>query len=166
MTVQQRIKEVAKHFTGCHYCFANWAQLNTILDDIEEGKPTICYILPPSGTIRVDRGSTCFTDMPKTLIAFLTDTKLDFDGEENDEKIEQMKHLAMMFVRALNDSGYFQTIDEENINYSVPYDTADDNVTGIILTLPIQEQWRIMCNMPDDFGYVEKLEDVETETNE
>lgn len=155
LTVQQRIKKVAEHFTGCKYCFANWTQLNTILDDVEESKPTICYILPPSGNIRVSRGSTCFTDKPETQIAFLTTSELDFDGEQNDEKIEKMKRLAKMFIKALNESGLFKMIDEEDILYQVPYDTADDCVTGVVVTIPIEEEWRIMCKMPDEFGYVE-----------
>lgn len=155
LSVQKRIKQVALKFTGCNYFFANWSQLNEIVDRTQKNKPTICYILPPNGTIRVERGSTCFTDKPNTLVAFLCHTDMDFDGEENDEVIEKMKRLAMMFIKALNDSGLFNMIDEENIEYQVPYDTTDDNLTGVLVTLPIEEKWNVMCQMPDDFGYVE-----------
>lgn len=158
MTVQQCIKEVAKHFTGCNYSFANWAQLNVILDEVEEDKPTICYILPPSGTFSVKRSATMFQDKPLTQIAFIVNTEHDFDGEENDDKVEMMKRLAKMFIQELNASGYFEFIDDEEILYQVPYDTLDDNLTGIIVTFPIVQESSIMCKMPDEFGYVEHLD--------
>lgn len=157
LSVQQRIKEVAKHFTKCKYCFANWSQLNVILDEVEKDTPTICYVLPPSGTFDVSRGATQFVDKPFTQVAFLIATELDFDGEENDELVELMKLLAQMFVVAINESGLFDMIDDEEIVYQVPYDTADDNVTGVVVTLPIQENSRNLCRMPDMFGYVKDL---------
>ena len=157
LSVQKCIKEVASHFTGCHYCFANWALLNTILDDIEEDKPTICYILPPSGSFTISRGATLFSDKPYTQIAFLVNTEHDFDGEENDEKVEMMKRLAKMFIMQLNQSGYFDFIDGEEIVYQVPYDTTDDNVTGVLITLPIVQESQLLCKIPDEFGYVENV---------
>lgn len=153
LSVQRRIKAVAEHFTGCEYRFMNWTQLNVELDRIE--KPTICYILPPSGSLTPERGATIFTDRPETQIAFLAPTEFDFDGEENDDIIELMKLLAIMFIKELNRSGYFEFIDGEQIEYQVAYDTADDNVTGILVTLPIVEQPDLFCRMPDTFGYIE-----------
>lgn len=154
LSVQQRIKQVAQHFNGCEYFFMNWAQLNVELDKVE--KPTICYILPPSGTITPEKGAMVFTDKPETQIAFLAPTELDFDGEENDEIIELMKLLAIMFIKEMNRSGLFEFIDGDPIEYQVPYDTMDDNVTGIIVTLPISEQPDLFCRMPDTFGYSEE----------
>lgn len=154
LSVQQRIKAVAAHFTGCEYLFMNWAQINVEVDRIE--KPTICYILPPNGTLTPQRGASIFTDKPLTQIAFLAPTEFDFDGEENDEIIEMMKLLAIMFIKELNRSGYFEFIDGEEITYEVPYDTMDDNLTGVIVTLPIAEQPDLFCRMPDTFGYKEE----------
>lgn len=155
LSVQRRIKRIAKHFTGCHYCFANWAQLNSILDAVE--KPTICYILPPSGTLLPRRGATIFHDKPLTQIAFLAPTEFDFDGEENDDIVELMKLLMIMFIKEINRSGLFELIDDVEIQYQVPYDTMDDNVTGVLVTLPLVETPDVMCKMPDAFGYVEEI---------
>lgn len=152
LSVQQRIKSIAECFTGCDYLFANWAQLNVELDDIT--KPTICYILPPSGTITPSLSATSFIDKPQTQIAFLCPTEFDFDGEENDELVEMMKLLACMFIRCLNESGLFDMIDGEEIVYQIPYDTLDDNLTGVIINLPIEERPRVFCEMPRTFGYI------------
>lgn len=158
LSVQKRIKSIAAHFTACEYVFANWAQLNVVVDNIQRDRPTICYILPPSGTLQVKRGSSLFIDKPSTQIAFLVSSEHDFDGEENDELIESMKKLAKMFVKCLNDSGLFEEIEEE-ILYQVPYDTTDENVTGIVVTLPIVETGEVMCSIDGDFGYVESIEE-------
>lgn len=153
LSVQQRIKKIAEHFTACKYIFANWAQMNVELDRIEQ--PTICYILPPSGMIVPERNAMQFTDRPLTQIAFLSPTDFDFDGEKNDEIVEMMKILAIMFVKEINKSELFEFIDEE-IEYQVPYDTMDDNVTGVVITLPIVEKpFSACCVNGDMFGYVE-----------
>ena len=91
--------------------------------------------------------------MPETQIAFLIGTEQDFDGEENDELVEKMKRLAEMFIIALNESGDFEMIDGEEITYQVPYDTMDDNLTGVIINLPIVEFPNNMCKMPNEFGF-------------
>ena len=48
MTVQEKIKSIATRIEGTAYLFMNWAQTNVALDTID--KPTIVYVLPPSGT--------------------------------------------------------------------------------------------------------------------
>ena len=162
LSVQERIRRVATRFTACQYIFANWTQLNVALDSVD--KTTICYILPPSGTITTKRAATQFVDKPLTQIAFLAPSELDFDGEKNDCVIERLKLLICMFVKAINESGYFEMIDDEEISYQVFYDTADDNVTGLLLTLPISEDPRTICKISEDFGYQplsdEELKDV------
>jgi len=159
LSVQQRIKRIARHFTGCHYSFANWAQLNTIIDAVD--KPTICYILPPSGVLHTKHMATTIVDRPLTQIAFLAPTDLDFDGEKNDDIVELMKLLMIMFIKELNRSGLFEPIDDVDIQYQVPYDTMDENVTGVLVTLPLYEIPDTMCQMPDAFGYVDEIDDDE-----
>lgn len=158
-SIQQKVKSVAERFTGCDYFYGNWAQLNVLLDTLCNAKrPTICHLLPASGTLRPMYGATMFKDRPETLIAFLTPTELDFDGEENEDKVEVMKHLASLFIRALNESGHFEQIGDEYITYQVPYDTMDDNVTGVVITLYLQElKGRTYCDLSNyqglTFGY-------------
>lgn len=152
MTVQEKIASVATRFKEAEYRFMNWAMLNVELDHVE--KPTICYILPASGTLTPKRSATLWRDAPQTQIAFLVPTDFDFDGAENDDLIETMKDLAKQFVRALNASGHFEMIDDQELPYRVAYDTLDDNVTGIILDITLKEkEMKSYCNNNYNFGF-------------
>ena len=134
MTVQVKIKSIASRIEGTAYLFMNWAQTNVALDTID--KPTIVYVLPPSGTLNVKYASV--TDSPLTQIAFLDKTDFDFDSTENDEVIERMKGLFYTFLREYNKGEYFEPI-EGDIPYQVVYDKLDVNVTGIVVTLTLVE---------------------------
>ena len=49
-TVEGKIHSIVNTLgTGIEYRFMNWAQANVELDHVE--KPTIVYVLPPSGTL-------------------------------------------------------------------------------------------------------------------
>lgn len=151
LSVQQRIKLIAEKFTKCDYVYMNWSQLNKEQDHLK--RATICYVLPPSGKLRPSRGASSFTDKPETMIAFLIPTSFDFDGDEVDCHVELMKTLACEFIRALNESGLFEMIDDVDISYKVPYGKLDDCVTGVILDLPIVETPQTMCQISEIFGY-------------
>lgn len=134
-TVEGKIRAVVRSMgADVEYMFCNWAQANVGIDGIT--KPTVVYVLPANGTFNVRWHQV--KDKPETFIAFLTNTELDFDGEENDNVIEAMKRLAIRFVGVLNQSGYFQQIEGE-LPYEVLYDHLDQNVTGIVIT-PILEE--------------------------
>lgn len=158
-SVQQRIKQIASHFTECEYCFASLYQLNKVLDEVEVGKPTICYILPPSGKLGIKYGGTTFVDKPLTMIAFVISTDFDIDGEANDVFVERMKDLAIRFIREVNRSGLFEGLDNIDIEYRIPRESQDENSTGIIIELPLEENRRVSCTMSNDFGYVENIEE-------
>ena len=61
------------------------------------------------------------------------------EGEANDDVIEQMKRLCVKFVKALNGSGLFKQI-EGKLPYQVLYDHLDQNVTGIVIEPPLEEE--------------------------
>lgn len=134
-TVEGKIRAIVESMDAdVEYMFCNWAQANVGIDGIT--KPTVVYVLPANGTFDVRWHQV--KDKPETFIAFLSNTEFDFDGVKNDSIIEAMKRLAIGFVRALNQSGYFQQI-EGDLPYQVLYDHLDQNVTGIVIT-PILEE--------------------------
>lgn len=134
-TVEGKIRSIAATLgDGIEYRFMNWAQANVELDSID--KPTVIYVLPPSGTLTFKWNEV--KDAPNTQIAFVCVTDFDFEGSKNDGIIEAMKRLAVRFVKALNESGLFETI-EGDVLYQVLYDHLDQNVTGIVLTLTLEE---------------------------
>jgi hypothetical protein len=103
----------------------------------------LLYVLPPSGDLDFDYSQV--RDYPQSQIAFVASTEFDFEGEENDNIIEQMKRLCIRFVKNLNESGLFEQI-EGRLSYRVLYGYFDQNVTGIVITPPlIEEEGVIIC---------------------
>ena len=134
-TVESKVRVVVESLgDGVQYLFMNWAQANVAMGEVV--KPSIVYVLPPSG--KLDFGYARVKDYPETQIGFLCPTDFDFDGADNDNVIERMKRLAIRFVKALNESEYFEFI-EGRLSYQVVYDFLDQNVTGIVLSMPLEE---------------------------
>lgn len=142
-TVEGKIRSIVETLgDGIEYRFMNWAQANVELDHIE--CPTVIYVLPPSGTLTFKWNEV--KDAPNTQIAFVCVTDFDFEGSKNDGIIEAMKRLAVRFVKALNESGLFEQI-EGDVLYQVLYDHLDQNVTGVVLTLTLEEVKGVsLCN--------------------
>lgn len=142
-TVEQKIKFIVESMNeDIEYIFSNWAQANVKLDKVK--RPSIVYVLPPSGTLTFSWRDV--KDRPNSMIAFVCNTKFDFDGRENDGIIEEMKRLCIRFVRKFNESGLFEMLDG-NIHYRVLYDFLDVNVTGIVIepTLVEKEGVSLCC---------------------
>lgn len=153
-TVEQKIRTIVESMgADVSYMFKNWSQANVEIDHIDG--PTIIYVLPPSGDL--DFGYSQVKDYPQSQIAFVASTEFDFEGEENDNIIEQMKRLCIRFVKSLNESGLFEII-EGRLSYRVLYDYFDQNVTGIVITPPlIEEEGVIICE--DEHRAEDELEE-------
>lgn len=134
-TVEKKIRDIVQNMEGVNYLFMNWSQANEKIDHIDG--PTIIYVLPPSGEL--DFHNSSVKDYPQSQIAFVASTEFDFEGEENDNIIEQMKRLCIRFIKAVNDSELFEQI-EGRLPYRVLYDYFDQNVTGIVITPPLVEE--------------------------
>lgn len=137
-TVEGKIRKVVESMNeDVEYLFYDWARANVELDRID--KPTIVYVLPPSGDFYISSHLQEIRDFPEAQIAFLSRTDFDFECDENDAIVEQMKRLCIRFIKALNNSGYFAYI-EGKLPYQVLYDKLDDNVTGIVITPTLEEE--------------------------
>ncbi len=134
-TVESKIRSIVEAMDeDVEYMFANWAQANVSLDNVR--KPTIVYVLPPSGSIDITWKGV--KDSPNSQIAFVCNTKFDFNGIENDGIIEAMKRLCIRFILSLNNSGLFSPI-SGSLTYRVLYDYLDVNVTGIVIEPTLME---------------------------
>lgn len=139
-TVEKKIHKIVDSMgADVAYQFMNWAQANVELDRVD--KPSVIYILPPAGEL--DFGWAQVKDRPDAQIAFVAPTDFDFDGEENDDIIEQMKRLCIRFIKKLNESGLFEQI-EGRQPYRVLYDYLDRNVTGIVIEPKLKEEEGIL----------------------
>ena len=134
MRIDQKIKQIVKGIGGLTFEFNDWTRANYTLS--QKKLPVCMYILPVSGTF-INKNNN-LRDRPKALVAFLDLAEFDFDGKTNERTIERMKHYAKRFIVAVNNSGMFKTI-PENVHYSVIYDKLDDNLTGVVLDIELEE---------------------------
>lgn len=157
-TVEGKVRDIVeKMHEDVEYRFYNWTQANVEFDKIK--KPTIVYVLPPSGDFYFFSQRQEVRDYPEAQIAFLCSTEFDFECEENDALVEQMKRLCIRFIQALNKSGYFAEI-EGKVPYQVLYDHLDDNVTGIVITPKLEEEEGVsLCD--DEYETPDEAEDDE-----
>lgn len=157
-TVEGKVREIVLGMgEDIEYRFHNWAQLNEEMDRIT--RPTVVYVLPPSGDFYIDSLRQEIRDYPEAQIGFLCSTEFDFESDENDAVIERMKRLCYKFIHHLNESGYFVPI-EGKLPYQLVYDHLDENVTGVIITPKLEEEEGVsLCD--DEDG--ENNEDEETE---
>lgn len=154
-TVEKKIKRIVESMgADVAYQFMNWAQANVELDRVD--KPSVIYILPPAGSF--DFNWAQVKDRPDAQIAFVAPTDFDFDGEENDDIIEQMKRLCIRFVKTLNESGLFEQI-EGKLPYRVLYDYLDRNVTGIVVEPKLKEEQGILICGNDEVRTEDVLAD-------
>lgn len=156
-TVEGKVRAiVASMNENVKYVFYNWAQANVALDTILDTitQPTIIYVLPPSGKLDVVWNEV--RDKPEAQIGFLCSTEFDFDTVENDNIIEAMKRLCARFLKELNKGKYFEPIEGE-VRYKVLYDHLDQNVTGILISPPLEELEGI--SLCDEFGTREEIEE-------
>ncbi|WP_290381185.1 hypothetical protein [uncultured Duncaniella sp.] len=153
-TVEGKVRDVVlKMGENIEYRFMNWAQANVDFDKIN--KPTIVYILPPSGDFYIGRQE--IKDYPEAQIAFVCSTEFDFESDENDALVEQMKRLCMRFINAINESGYFVQL-EGKLPYQVLYDHLDENVTGVVITPILEEEEGVSICEDSDIYNPEELE--------
>lgn len=133
MTIQQHIKSIAQQM-GIAYIYHNWTSVNQIADNTP--LPVMVNVLPVSGSFSVGYN---LTETTNCLIAFLNKTEYDFDAEENDQVVEQMKALAKDFLLRLNKVEGIENLSLADVSYEVVYDKLDVNLTGIILDLRLSE---------------------------
>ena len=139
-TVEKKIHSIVDSMNeDVAYLFMNWSQANEAVDNIS--KPTIIYVLPPAGEFDISWAQV--KDSPDAQIAFVAPTDFDFDGHENDDIIERMKRLCVLFIKTFNESGLFKQI-EGKLEYQVLYDFFDQNVTGIVINPKLKEEEGIM----------------------
>ena len=135
ITIEQRIKKIAEGL-GVNYYFGDWQRINVAGDAGRIDFPLIAYLLPPSGTVNLSGPGVRETE--NGVLAFLGLTVFDFEANENNEIVQDMKELMIRFVNAVNASGEFKPIGG-NVRYDVLYDKLDFAVTGVTVSLALQE---------------------------
>lgn len=135
MTIDQAIKAIAEdaRFSEFSYVFDDWWDVD---QSISRAKlPAIAHILPIGGVMQLRNGRVY--DREQVAIAFFDKVPRDANGEEQRAVFERMKNAAVLFVTLANQSGYFDSVTAWN--YSVIYNQLASIVTGVMLTLEIED---------------------------
>ena len=135
MTIDQAIKEIAtsEDFKQFSYIFDDWWDVDQAVSRAK--LPAIAHILPIGGSMRIQNGR--FYDKEYVSIAFVDKVARDASGEDQRAVFERMKQAAMDFIRACNESNHFQWVTAWN--YDVIYNQLASIVTGVMLTLEIED---------------------------
>ena len=134
MTIDQAIKEIAKkHFPQYTYIFDDWWDVDQAVSRAK--LPAIAHILPIGGTMTARNGR--IYDREFVSVAFIDKVASDASGEDQRKVFERMKENAKDFIRIANQSGQFQSV--VAWNYDVIYNQLASIVTGVMLTLEIED---------------------------
>ena len=134
MTIDQAIKEIAKkHFPQYTYIFDDWWDVDQAVSRAK--LPAIAHILPIGGTMTARNGR--IYDREFVSVALIDKVARDASGEDQRKVFERMKENAKDFIRIANQSGQFQSV--VAWNYDVIYNQLASIVTGVMLTLEIED---------------------------
>ena len=135
MTIDQAIKTIAQdvRFAEFTYIFDDWWDVD---QSVSRAKlPAIAHILPIGGSMTARNGR--IYDREFVSVAFINKVPRDASGGDQRAVFERMKEAAKDFVRLANESGYFQSV--VAWNYDVIYNQLASIVTGVMLTLEIED---------------------------
>ena len=136
MTIDEAIKKIAtedEQFSQFTYIFDDWWDVDQAVNRAK--LPAIAHILPIGGSMTMRNGRVY--DRENVSVAFVDKVARDASGEDQRVVFERMKDAAKAFVRTANASGYFQSVIAWN--YDVIYNQLASIVTGVMLTLEIED---------------------------
>ena len=136
MTIDEAIKKIAtedEQFSQFTYIFDDWWDVDQAVSRAK--LPAIAHILPIGGSMTMRNGRVY--DRENVSVAFVDKVARDASGEDQRVIFERMKDAAKAFVRTANTSGYFQSVIAWN--YDVIYNQLASIVTGVMLTLEIED---------------------------
>ena len=136
MTIDEAIKKIAtedEQFSQFTYIFDDWWDVDQAVSRAK--LPAIAHILPIGGSMTMRNGRVY--DRENVSVAFVDKVARDASGEDQRVVFERMKDAAKAFVRTANASGYFQSVIAWN--YAVIYNQLASIVTGVMLTLEIED---------------------------
>ena len=135
MTIDEAIKKIttSEQFKDFTYIFDDWWDVDQAVSRAK--LPAIAHILPIGGSMTMRNGRVY--DRENVSVAFVDKVARDASGEDQRVVFERMKDAAKTFVRTANTSGYFQSVIAWN--YDVIYNQLASIVTGVMLTLEIED---------------------------
>lgn len=125
--------------------YNDWNRLNKDTDKLSKSIsdkdpkfPAVYIVIPAQGS--VDSRFGRYRQSGILTINFLIETleRADFDGIENESRIEQMKYLAIRFLYHFEKSRLFEPLGDI-IEFRNLYMITDNSLTGVSITIPVKE---------------------------
>ncbi len=134
MSIDEKIREVAGNvLPEWTYVFDDWYGADKTIAKVQ--LPVCMEILPVGGMLAERNGM--IRNAQNCAIAFLDKVIKDGDGDNQSEVYNRMLLAAERFIKGLNESGYFQPV--ENVQYYVIYEQTATILTGVYLDLSLVE---------------------------
>lgn len=136
MNIETRLKEIAEEaLPDMAYCFGSLMEIDEKLDLLQP--PFMWVVFPELGTLTYRRGK--FWESFRALVGFYDLVERDADGEDNITVYRKMVDAAKRFIKAYNESGYFEPLDGD-IPTSIHTEVGAGNVTGLFIDINIEQR--------------------------
>lgn len=148
--------------------YNDWNRLNKDTDKLSKSIsdkdpkfPAVYIVIPAQGS--VDSRFGRYRQSSILTINFLIETleRADFDGVENESRIEAMKYLAIRFLYHFEKSRLFEPL-TDIVDFRNLYMITDNSLTGVSITIPVKELEGICF---DDVEEEEEEKEVEPEAD-
>lgn len=148
--------------------YNDWNRLNKDTDKLSKSIsdkdpkfPAVYIVIPAQGS--VDSRFGRYRQSSILTINFVIETleRADFDGVENESRIEAMKYLAIRFLYHFEKSRLFEPL-TDIIDFRNLYMVTDNSLTGVSITIPVKELEGICF---DDVEEEEEEKEIEPEAD-
>ena len=129
------IKGVAKSM-GLAYKFGTYKEANYLFDRSDKTElPVVCELTALKGSFDLKYESV--KDSQEITLLFLDIDEKTVNSEHTSEIIDRMKSKALEFIKSLNETQRFETIDETSLEYFTIVKQFDKCLSGIEITLKL-----------------------------
>lgn len=130
------IKGVAKSLEF-GYKFGTYKEVNYLFTRSDDtALPAVCELMPLKGSLSLKYGAV--KDSQDVTLLFLDLDSKTVDSVKSSGIVERMKWKALEFIKLLNQTGRFETIDETTLEYFTIVKQFDKCLTGIEITLNLK----------------------------
>lgn len=130
------IKAVAKSL-DLGYKFGTYREINALFDRTDKmDLPVVCELLALKGSFELKYESV--RDNQDVCLLFLDLDGKTVDSEKTGAIIDRMKSKALEFIKAINETQRFETIDGTALEYFTIVKQFDKCLSGIEITLNLK----------------------------
>lgn len=118
------------------YKFGTYKELNYLFTRADETElPAVCELLALKGSFELKYESV--KDSQEITLLFLEIDQKTVNSELTAEIIDRMKSKALEFIKLLNETDRYETIDETSLEYFTIVKQFDKCLSGIEITLKL-----------------------------